>query len=95
MVGISLNEGNLVDLWEPNMTDVTGKSIGRYHIIDKLGEGRMAVVYKAYDTHLESEVAIKFIRVERPAPDLVERTSKRLECEAKASQNFHIQILSK
>lgn len=27
--------------------------IGRYHIIDRLGEGGMAAVHKAFDTRLE------------------------------------------
>jgi serine/threonine protein kinase len=66
------------------MADLIGKSLGRYQIIEKLGEGGMAIVYKAYDTHLESEVAVKFIRMERLAPESAEKTLKRFEREAKA-----------
>ncbi len=43
------------------MPDLTGKSLGRFYIIEPLGEGGMAFVYKAYDTREEQEVAIKVI----------------------------------
>lgn len=66
------------------MADLTGRSLGRYHIIEKLGEGGMAVVYKAYDTRLESDVAVKVIRTENLAPSILERALKRFEREAKA-----------
>ncbi len=61
-----------------------GKTIDRYHILEKLGEGGMATVYKAYDTRLEADVAVKIIRTERLAPDVLQRSLKRFEREAKA-----------
>ncbi len=66
------------------MTNLIGQSLGRYHILEQLGEGGMAVVYKAHDTRLDTNVAVKFIRTENLTPGLLEQALKRFEREAKA-----------
>jgi len=61
-----------------------GSSIGRYHIQEQLGEGGMATVYKAFDTRLERDVAIKVIRTGAFPPDVLDRILKRFDREAKS-----------
>ena len=75
------------------MADLIGKSLGRYHILESLGQGGMATVYKAFDTSLERNVAIKIIR-----PDVGEidpsNFLKRFQREARAlAQLDHPYIL--
>jgi serine/threonine protein kinase len=65
------------------MQDLIGQSLGRYRITARLGDGGMAIVYKAFDTHLECEVAVKVIRTDQILPAALERTLKRFEREAK------------
>lgn len=66
------------------MVNLTGQTVDRYHILEQIGEGGMAIVYKAYDTRLEREVAIKIIRKEAFPPESIDRIFKRFEREAKS-----------
>ena len=66
------------------MADLIGQSLGQYHILEQLGQGGMATVYKAYDTRLERDVAVKVIRRAAFSPKVVDRMLKRFEREGKA-----------
>ena len=77
------------------MENLIGKSLGRYHILEQLGEGGMATVFKAYDTNLEREVAVKIIRREAFPPEQSDHLLKRFEREAKAlAQLVHPNIVN-
>jgi len=55
----------------------------------------MAIVYKAYDTRLEYEVAVKVIRTERLSPEILQKALKRFEREAKSlAQLTHPNIVN-
>jgi serine/threonine protein kinase len=66
------------------MTDFTGLYFDRYHILEALGEGGMASVYKAYDIRLERDVAVKIIRTDMFIPAALHLVMKRFEREAKS-----------
>ena len=59
-----------------------GKTISRYKILEKIGEGGMGVVYLAEDPKLKRKVALKFLPVQLTTD--IEAT-KRFEREAQAA----------
>ena len=48
--------------------------VGKYDVVEKLGEGAMAVVFSAYDKELDREVAVKMLKYELAYdPEFLER----------------------
>jgi serine/threonine protein kinase len=65
---------------------LVGRQIGRYRILEQLGQGGMSVVYKGLDTALDREVAVKVLHPHLAGRD---ESRKRLEREAKAVARLH------
>ncbi len=58
--------------------------IGRFTVLDRLGEGGMGVVYTAYDDQLDRKVAVKVLRGEATRHDQTGRTRLLREAQAMA-----------
>jgi serine/threonine-protein kinase len=68
------------------LTDIGTVLGGRYRLVELLGQGGMATIYRARDNQLERDVAVKILRPEYGAdPDFIDRF--RHEAQAAASLN--------
>jgi serine/threonine protein kinase len=68
------------------MQDLVGGSLGKYQILDEIGRGGFATVYRALDTSLDRVVALKVL-----APHLIWDSTflERFKQEARAAANLH------
>ena len=71
-----------------SMTLEAGARLGRYRILDLLGRGGMADVYRAEDERLDREVALKLVPPEFARdPDRVERFEREVRAAAKLTHS--------
>ncbi len=76
------------------MDSLSGRSLGRYHLLEQLGEGGMATVYKAFDTRLERTVAIKVIRTDLDQdPQFLSRFDREAKALARLSHPQIVHVL--
>ena len=68
------------------MNTFIGKPILHYRIIEQIGQGGMGVVYRAHDTKLQRDVAIKFLP-RHIAANEEERERFKIEAQVAASLN--------
>jgi serine/threonine protein kinase len=73
----------VADALERDGSDLSGKTLGHYRILDRLGEGGMGVVYRAEDLKLGRQVAIRFLVYVDGR--LTETTLRRFQREARAA----------
>lgn len=67
------------------MSSISGRRIGRYELIEELGRGGMARVYRARDTQLQRIVALKVLAAQL---SMDAEFIKRFEREARTAANL-------
>jgi serine/threonine protein kinase len=62
-----------------------GRTLGKYQIVEEVGRGGMAVIYKAYHEGLDRYVAVKVLQVKQAPPDFLERFNREARAAARLS----------
>ncbi|MGL4554165.1 MAG: serine/threonine-protein kinase [Gemmataceae bacterium] len=71
--------------WTAEPEPAVPGAVGRYHPREEIGRGAFGTVYRAYDTVLEREVALKLPRFPPDRADLVERFLREAKTVARLS----------
>jgi serine/threonine protein kinase len=71
------------------MVNFSGKVINGYKIYELIGEGGIAQVYRARGPHIDSDVAIKFIKKDKLDNQNRATLLKRFELEARNASSLH------
>ncbi len=72
----------------------TPRTVGRYLVISRLGEGGMGVVYAAYDPKLDRKVAVKLVRPGPGGSSASDDPKRRLEREARSLAKLeHVNVV--
>ncbi len=75
------------------MTDLTGKSLGKYKIVSRIDKGAMGEVYKGYHTSLNRNVAIKVLLPHlSAAADFIERFEREAAIVARLRHTNIMQV---
>ncbi|HCS40068.1 MAG TPA: hypothetical protein DIW44_10860 [Anaerolineaceae bacterium] len=76
------------------MDAMIGRTLGKYQIVEQLGEGGMATVYKAFDSSLERYVAIKVIRLSNQVdPYFLARFQREAKALAQLDHPYILKVL--
>jgi serine/threonine protein kinase len=75
------------------VTTAPGSSLGRYRVIEQIGQGGMATVFRAHDPNLDRDVAIKVLpSYHMDDPTIVERFAQEARTAAGLSHANILQI---
>jgi serine/threonine-protein kinase len=73
--------------------DLTGRTLGEFHVLRRLGEGGMGQVYLAEQVSLKRKVALKILRADLAAnPTALQRFQQEAEAVARATHANIVQV---
>ena len=73
--------------------DLTGRTLGHYHVLEEISRGGMGVVYRATDTRLNRDVALKVLPDDVTHNDDVRRRFLKEAQAASALEHPHIAVI--
>jgi hypothetical protein len=77
----------------PEFMELTGRSLGHYQVAEEISRGGMGIVYRATDTRLNRDVALKVLPQEVTHDDDVRRRFQKEAQAASALEHPHIAVI--